>query len=107
MDNNQENNKPLSRVLSKLFKRKNPDDMMKVARRNGLKKTLTAIDLIVLGIGILIGSGIFAVPELQWIISTCTSPLVISIECIFATIPLVSYINWSDFNSDISEASNE
>ena len=61
MDNNQENNKPLSRVLSKLFKRKNPDDMMKVARRNGLKKTLTAIDLIVLGIGILIGSGIFAV----------------------------------------------
>ena len=61
MDNNQENNKPLSRVLSKLFKRKNPDDMMKVAKRNGLKKTLTAIDLVVLGIGILIGSGIFAV----------------------------------------------
>ena len=61
MDNNQENNKPLSNLVSKLLKRKNPDDMMKVAKRNGLKKTLTAIDLVVLGIGILIGSGIFAV----------------------------------------------
>lgn len=47
--------------LMKLVRRKNPDEMIKDAKRNGLKKTLNAMDLIILGIGILIGSGIFAV----------------------------------------------
>lgn len=47
--------------LKNILKRKNPDEMIKNAKRNGLKKTLNAIDLIILGIGILIGSGIFAV----------------------------------------------
>lgn len=55
-----DNNK-LKKGLLNLIRRKNPDEMIKNAKRNGLKKTLTAVDLIILGIGILIGSGIFAV----------------------------------------------
>ena len=47
--------------LMNILRRKNPDEMIKDAKRNGLKKTLNAIDLVILGIGILIGSGIFAV----------------------------------------------
>ena len=47
--------------LNNILRRKNPDNMLKDAKRNGLKKTLTAIDLIILGIGVIIGSGIFAV----------------------------------------------
>lgn len=47
--------------LNNILRRKNPDDMLKDAKRNGLKKTLTAFDLIILGIGAIIGSGIFAV----------------------------------------------
>ena len=35
--------------------------MLKDAKRNGLKKTLTAFDLVILGVGAIIGSGIFAV----------------------------------------------
>ena len=47
--------------FTKILTRKNPDDMMKKASEAGLEKTLTAIDLVILGIGAIIGSGIFAV----------------------------------------------
>ena len=47
--------------LSKMLTRKNPEDMLKKASEAGLEKTLTAVDLIMLGIGAIIGSGIFAV----------------------------------------------
>jgi len=44
-----------------LFKKKCPDDMIKSAEGSGLKKTLNAFDLIMLGVGAIIGSGIFTV----------------------------------------------
>ncbi len=47
--------------LKNILKRKKTDDMLKDAKRNGLKKTLNAFDLIILGVGAIIGSGIFAV----------------------------------------------
>ena len=40
---------------------KNPDNMIKQANDGGLKKTLGAFDLIILGVGAIIGSGIFTV----------------------------------------------
>ena len=48
-------------LLSNLVKRKNPDEMLEEARTEGLEKTLGVWDLIILGIGAIIGSGIFAV----------------------------------------------
>ena len=47
--------------LRNILRRKHPEEMLKDAKRNGLKKTLTAFDLIMLGVGAIIGSGIFAV----------------------------------------------
>ena len=47
--------------LRNILRRKQPDEMLKDAKRNGLKKTLSAFDLIILGVGAIIGSGIFAV----------------------------------------------
>jgi len=47
--------------LKNILRRKKPDEMLKDAKRNGLKKTLNAFDLIMLGVGAIIGSGIFAV----------------------------------------------
>ena len=47
--------------LKNILRRKKTDDMLKDAKRNGLKKTLNAFDLIILGVGAIIGSGIFAV----------------------------------------------
>lgn len=48
-------------LLSNLVKRKNPDEMLEEAKTEGLEKTLGVWDLIILGIGAIIGSGIFAV----------------------------------------------
>ena len=44
-----------------LLTRKNPEQMLETASKAGLEKTLTAIDLVILGVGAIIGSGIFAV----------------------------------------------
>lgn len=47
--------------LKNIVRTKNPDDMLKAASAEGLDKTLGVWDLIILGIGAIIGSGIFAV----------------------------------------------
>ncbi len=47
--------------FNNLVRTKNPDDMIKTANGAGLKKTLGAFDLILLGVGALIGSGIFTI----------------------------------------------
>jgi len=47
--------------LENLLKTKNPDEMLAEAKAEGLDKTLGVWDLIILGIGAIIGSGIFAV----------------------------------------------
>ena len=46
--------------VSKLLKTKNPDDMLAQSKETGLKKTLNWVDLIILGIGAVIGAGIFS-----------------------------------------------
>ena len=48
-------------LMKSLLKRKNPDEMMADAAKGGLEKTLGVWDLIILGVGAIIGSGIFAV----------------------------------------------
>ena len=50
-----------SHFFTKILTRKNPDEMLKEASSAGFEKTLGALDLIILGIGAIIGSGIFAV----------------------------------------------
>ena len=47
--------------VKNLFKTKNPDEMIEGANKGGLQKTLGAFDLIILGVGAIIGSGIFTV----------------------------------------------
>lgn len=47
--------------LKTLTRIKNPDEMLAEAKTGGLEKTLGVWDLIILGIGAIIGSGIFAV----------------------------------------------
>lgn len=50
----------LTDIIANLVKRKNPDDAL-AAAKSGLEKTLGVWDLIILGVGAIIGSGIFAV----------------------------------------------
>jgi len=49
----------IEHFVSKLLKTKNPDDLIQQSKEDGLKKTLTAFDLIILGISAVIGAGIF------------------------------------------------
>lgn len=51
----------LQNIIANLLKRKNPDDALAGAQKGGLEKTLGVWDLIILGVGAIIGSGIFAV----------------------------------------------
>ncbi len=51
----------LKNFAKNLMTLKNPDNMIKQANDGGLKKTLGAFDLIILGVGAIIGSGIFTV----------------------------------------------
>lgn len=48
-------------LLRNLIRCKNPDELISQSQKAGLSKSLTAIDLIILGIGAIVGSGIFAV----------------------------------------------
>ncbi len=50
----------LGTLVSNLLKTKNPDDMLEQSKETGLKKTLNWVDLIILGIGAVIGAGIFS-----------------------------------------------
>lgn len=47
--------------LKTITRIKNPDEMLAEAKAEGLEKTLGVFDLIILGVGAIIGSGIFAV----------------------------------------------
>lgn len=49
------------KLLQNLIKRKNLDEAISNAQKSGLEKTLGAWDLIILGVGAIIGSGIFAI----------------------------------------------
>lgn len=49
------------RFLQMMIKRRNPDEMLEASKKDSLEKTLGVVDLIILGIGAIIGSGIFAV----------------------------------------------
>ena len=51
----------LKNLLTKMVTRKNLDDAIANAAKGGLEKTLGVWDLIILGVGAIIGSGIFAV----------------------------------------------
>ena len=49
------------KLLQNLIKRKNLDEAISNAQKGGLEKTLGAWDLVILGVGAIIGSGIFAI----------------------------------------------
>ncbi len=51
--------KPLSNFLSNIIRKKNPDELLEQSATGGLRKTLNAFDLIILGISAIIGAGIF------------------------------------------------
>ena len=85
----------LGNIVKKLFTLKNPDSMIKQAEEGGLRKTLNAFDLIILGVGAIIGSGIFTVVGIAAAGNTTTagagsglvfSVILASVACIFSAL---------------------
>lgn len=51
----------LNHILKKMFKAKSPDALIAEGKKSELNKTLTVWDLIILGIGAVLGTGIFTI----------------------------------------------
>jgi len=81
--------KAISNFVKNIMTIKNPDNMIKQAQDGGLKKTLGAFDLIILGVGAIIGSGIFTVVGLAAIESgpsLVVSMILASLACVFSAL---------------------
>ena len=79
----------ISRFVKNILTIKNPDSMIKQAQDGGLKKTLGAFDLIILGVGAIIGSGIFTVVGLAALESgpsLVVSMILASLACVFSAL---------------------
>lgn len=85
----------VSSFVKKIFTLKNPDNMLRQAESAGLKKTLNAFDLIILGVGAIIGSGIFTVVGIAAVGSASIqgagtglviSVILASLACIFSAL---------------------
>ena len=48
-------------LVTNALKKKSPDELIAVSKKSELKKTLNVFDLIVLGIGAVVGTGIFTI----------------------------------------------
>lgn len=51
----------LKYIIKKMFKAKSPDALIAEGKKSELSKTLTVLDLIILGIGAVLGTGIFTI----------------------------------------------
>ena len=76
--------------LAKVFRKKSPEELMDNANKHGLKKTLGAFDLIILGVGAVIGTGIFTVSGAAIAGSAASGPsfmlalVIAGLACIFS-----------------------
>ena len=75
---------------AKVFRMKSPEELMASANKNGLKKTLGAMDLIILGVGAVIGTGIFTISGVAIAGDAAAGPgfmislIMAGLACIFA-----------------------
>lgn len=85
----------IEKFATSLFKRKSPDEMIESAKSSNLKKTLGALDLIVLGVGAIIGTGIFTIVGIATVGGSesagagpalVISMLLASVACIFSAL---------------------
>ena len=51
----------LKNICRNIFKKRSIEDLIQTSKKTELKKTLNVFDLIVIGIGAVVGTGIFAI----------------------------------------------
>ena len=93
--------------IQNLLKKKTPDEILKTAEKSELKRTLSAFDLIMLGIGAVIGSGIFTIVGVAMVGEQANSgagPAVIISMFIAMFASLFSILCYSEFTSMVPVA---
>jgi APA family basic amino acid/polyamine antiporter len=96
--------RPISAIAEKMLTRKNPDDALENAKKGGLEKTLGVWDLIILGVGAIIGSGIFAVVGVAAAGESGAGPALIVSMVIAALACVFSALCYSEFATMIPVA---
>ena len=105
MENNKTND--FKNFCTKLLKKKSPDDFIETAKKVNLKKTLNAFDLIMLGIGAVIGSGIFTIAGVAMVGEQAgygAGPAVVISMLIAMFASLFSILCYSEFTSMVPVA---
>ena len=93
-----------SKVMQNFFKRKNLDTAIENAASGGLEKTLGVWDLIILGVGAIIGSGIFAIVGVAAAGENGAGPALIVSMIIAAIACIFSALCYSEFATMIPVA---
>lgn len=94
----------LKNILAKMVTRKNPDEALATAKDGGLEKTLGVWDLIILGVGAIIGSGIFAVVGTAAAGESGAGPALMISMIIAAIACIFSALCYSEFSTMIPVA---
>ena len=94
----------LKEILAKMLTRKSPDDALAGAKEGGLEKTLGVWDLIILGVGAIIGSGIFAVVGTAAAGESGAGPALMVSMVIAAIACIFSALCYSEFSTMIPVA---
>ncbi len=77
-------------LLSKLLRKKTPEELVEATTKSSLKKTLGAMDLIILGVGAVVGTGIFTLSGVAIAGRAAAGPsfmislIIAALACIFA-----------------------
>ncbi len=98
---------PLKAFTKNLLKKKTPDEIIENANKINLKRTLNAFDLIMLGIGAVIGSGIFTIVGVAMVGEQAgygAGPAVIVSMIIAMFASLFSILCYSEFTSMVPVA---
>lgn len=86
-------------ILSNLFRKKRLDDLLNQHGEGQLKKTLGATDLILLGVGAIVGTGIFILPGT--VAASHSGPAIVFSFLIAAFVCALAGMCYSEFSSAI------
>lgn len=89
-------------ILSNLFRKKNINDLLNKNGDAQLKQTLSAFDLILLGVGAIVGTGIFILPGT--VAATHSGPAIIFSFVIAAIVCALAGMCYSEFSSAVPVA---
>ncbi len=91
----------LAGFMSKIFRVKTPEELVEASEKNGLKRTLNAFDLIVLGVAAVVGTGIFTLSGVAIAGDAQAGPSFMVSLLIAGTASVLAALSYAEFASMI------